>query len=272
MSQPTDPNVYISLQKGSNLPPDLPPIDRYGSLLPQLLSNPRKCSAGAGINWISQAFAIFKKNFLLWIGMALTFLVIIGLGGQLPIVGLFVSLLSMVFIGGMIKGCAAQAQGNELRFDHLFSAFNSHFLPLIKMILLYIVGLIVVMIPMFITLGMTGMLSDIDGQGLAGISAFIIILVTLFTCILIIPLVMALWFAPSLIVLHDIKPLMAMKMSFRAGLANIIPIIIFGLILSLAVPLLVVVTLGLGMLIVVPVLVITYYTSYRDVWTDQPLS
>ena len=272
MSQPLDPNSTISLHKAPGMPPDLPPVDRYGSLLPRLLASPRKCRAGAGISWLSKAIDMFKENFLLWLGMGLVFLIIVGLGGEIPFVGLFISLLSTVFIGGMIKGCAAQAQGDELRFDHLFSAFKTHFIALIKLVLLYVLGLIVAMMPMVFILGSSALFADSAGQELNNIALAPILLTLFLTFILMVPLFMALWFAPALIVLHDIKPLTAMKMSFKAGLANIIPMIVFVLILAIIVPLFVVVTLGFGILIVVSILVITYYTSYRDVWTDQPLS
>lgn len=40
----------VSLQKPNGQPPNLPPTDEYGGLLPQLLVEPRMCQAGWGIS------------------------------------------------------------------------------------------------------------------------------------------------------------------------------------------------------------------------------
>ena len=83
---------------------------------------------------------------------------------------------------------------------------------------------------------------------------------------------MSIWFAPTLIVLRDVEPIDAMKKRFKGCMANLLPMFVYGLVASIVIPLLVLFTLGIGMLAVFPVAMIVYYTSYRDVWTDQPLS
>ena len=50
------------------------------------------------------------------------------------------------------------------------------------------------------------------------------------------------------------------------------PLFVFFLVGSIIALLVFTFTLGIGMLVLVPIGMITYYTSYRDVWTDQPLS
>ncbi|WP_321155516.1 hypothetical protein [Psychrobacter sp. LV10R520-6] len=51
-----------------------------------------------------------------------------------------------------------------------------------------------------------------------------------------------------------------------------IPMTVCGLVSAIVLTVFVVVTLGFGIIVVVPLIIVTYYTSYRDVWTDQPLS
>lgn len=270
----------ISLNKPNALPPELPPVDEYGNLLPQMLSEPRAGRAGWGIGWITNAFAMFKDQFLLWVGIGVVYLIIMAVTSAIPIINFVFSIITFVFIGGIIKGADAQATGKELRFDHLFSAFSTHLLPLIVLFLLYIVTIIIAFIPIGIIFvvvahGMGGigsadsmMAAEQIGNG----SVIAMLLSLLFAMILFFFLFMMVWFAPALIVLHNIAPIKAMQMSVKGCLKNILPLFIFFLVGPIIALLGLVFTLGLGILVLVPIGMITYYTSYRDVWTDQPLS
>ncbi|WP_352310419.1 hypothetical protein [Psychrobacter sp. W2-37-MNA-CIBAN-0211] len=153
MSSSNHSQSNVSLQKPNGQPPNLPPTDEYGSPLPQLLASPRKCDAAAGMSWIVKAFGLFKDQSLLWFGMSVTFLVIVGIASSIPLLNILIIPTLFMFLGGFIKGAAAQSAGAELRFDHLFSAFKSHWQPLLTLGLLYLVGIIICMIPLFIAMG-----------------------------------------------------------------------------------------------------------------------
>lgn len=278
ISNNSSPNV--SLQKSNGLPPELPPTDDYGQLLPQLLSEPRAGRAGWGVSWITNALSIFKDNFLLWLGIGVVYLIIAMVMSAMPIINFVFSLISFVFVGGIIKGANAQVTGKELRFDHLFSAFSTHLLPLIVLFVLYMVALIIAFIPIGIILivvshvmgGIGNVDSMMTAEQIGAGSIVAILLVLLFSMIAFFFLFVMVWFAPALIVLHNIAPTEAMKMSVKGCLKNILPLFVFSLLLPLLALLSILFTLGLAILVVVPVGMITYYTSYRDVWTDQPLS
>jgi uncharacterized membrane protein len=81
-----------------------------------------------------------------------------------------------------------------------------------------------------------------------------------------VPVYMAIWFAPALIMFHDVKPLDAMKSSFFACLKNIVPFLLYGIILMV---LCVVASIpfGLGFLVLGPVIVGSIYAGYRDIFT-----
>jgi hypothetical protein len=268
-SNPDLPDPNVSLQKPNSILPDLPPIDEYGSPLPQLLSEPRSCQAGWGLSWLTKAFTMFKEQFLLWLGIGVVYLIILMVGSFVPVINLIFSFITFVFIGGIILGCDAQATGRELRFDHLFSAFNTHLLPLVVLFLLYLVAVIVAIIPMMIVFGgMTMMWAQQPSDG----AIMGILLGVLLALLLLVPALMAIWFAPALIVLHNVSPVEAMKMSFKGCLKNTLPFLVFGLVGPIVMILIAIFNLGLGVLVLLPIGIITYYTSYRDVWTDQPLS
>lgn len=277
MSVSSDSPNTVSLQKNNALPPELPPVDDYGNLLPQLLSEPRSCDAGWGVSWITNAFALFKEQFLLWIGIGVVYMIIMAVTSAIPIINLVFSIISFVFLGGIIKGCAAQASGKELRFDHLFSAFSTHLKPLILLFLLYIVAIIIAIIPVGIVFVIAHILSstgsiNVAADQISSGTIIALVLASLFAMLLFLSLVMAVWFAPALIVLHNIRPTKAMKMSIKGSLKNVWPLFIFFLVGPIIALLVFVFTLGIGLLALVPIGMITYYTSYRDIWTDQPLS
>lgn len=251
--------------------------DTYGNPLPQLLPAPRSCRAGAGTSWLTRAFTMFKDNFLLWLGISVAFVLIMILSNLLPIIGSLVGFVTFIFIGGLMQGCAAQARGGELRFDHLFAGFKRHFVPLLILSVLYFVGFLIAFIPLFAVLG-SMVFSMISGDatalsyGMSNASVLGMMLAYLLSLALLVPVFMAVWFAPSLIVLHDVDVVTAMKMSFKGCMKNMLPMLVFGLVALFLIPIVVIFTLGLGLFIVIPIMMITYYTSYRDVWTDQPIS
>lgn len=277
MSAPNDSVSSISLQKPVSTPPDLPPVDDYGQLLPQLLAEPRACEAGWGVSWLTKAYLLFKDQPLLWMGIGVVYFIILIIGSIIPVVSFFFSFIVFVFIGGIILGAHAQATGRELRFDHLFAAFSTHLMPLVILFMLYLVAIFVVVIPLgiisAIIIGVMGGFSDIAATGEFGGGLIVaLLLIFMIAMLAIIPVVMMIWFAPALVVLHNIEPVKAMKMSLKGCLKNIAPFVIFGLIGPIVMILVAIFTLGLGLLVLIPIGMITYYTSYRDVWTDQPLS
>jgi uncharacterized membrane protein len=82
---------------------------------------------------------------------------------------------------------------------------------------------------------------------------------------LLLPVVMAIWFAAPLVVFHDHGAVEAMKGSFTGCLKNLLPFLWYGVLLFLlsivaSLPLL------LGWLVLGPVLAASVYTSYRDIY------
>jgi uncharacterized membrane protein len=82
---------------------------------------------------------------------------------------------------------------------------------------------------------------------------------------LLIPLMMALWFAPLLIVLQDLSVLEALRMSFKGCFINTLPFLVYGLI-TLPLLILGVLTLGLGLLVIMPIIFISIFVSYRQIF------
>ncbi len=83
---------------------------------------------------------------------------------------------------------------------------------------------------------------------------------------LIIPVTMAAWFAPALVLLHDVAPVEAMKQSFQACMKNFVPFLVYSLVAGAAI-ILAFLPLLLGLFVVIPALVASFYPQYASIFT-----
>ena len=98
--------------------------------------------------------------------------------------------------------------------------------------------------------------------GAIGMSVLLAMLVVM---ALAVPLYMALWFAPALIVLNKLKPVDAMKASFFGCLKNVVPFLVYGVIM-MVLCMIAAIPMGLGFLILGPVGIASIYAGYRDIF------
>jgi len=165
--------------------------------------------------------------------------------------------------------CAALARDETLEVGHLFAGFKQNTGDLVLLGVLTVVGWILALIPAVLIAGGGAFMSMMMGGepiahvGAMGLSFFLALLVVL---ALAVPLYMALWFAPSLIVFNQLKPVDAMKTSFYACLKNIVPFLIYGVI-AVVLCLIAAIPFGLGFLVLGPVLFASIYTGYRDIFS-----
>jgi uncharacterized membrane protein len=76
---------------------------------------------------------------------------------------------------------------------------------------------------------------------------------------------MAAWFAPALVVFQQQGVIEAMKTSFSGCLKNLLPFLIYGVVM-LGLAVLATLPIGLGWLILGPMIAASVYTSYRDIY------
>lgn len=233
----------------------------------QYVDTGRTVNAERPIEWLKQGWGIFMKNPGMWIGIAVAFIVITIVLGMVPIIGqLAVNLVAPVFGAGLLLGCRELAAGKELRFDHLFAGFKQNTGNLILVGVLYAVGTAAIMLLAFLVGGGAALTGAVTGNGIgAGIAAGGVLLAMLLLLVLMVPLIMAIWYAPALVVFHNVPPVAAMKNSFAASLKNMVPFLIYGLIL-LVLSIVASIPLLLGWLVLFPVLVGAHYTSYLDIF------
>ena len=228
----------------------------------------RAVEAGRGWEWIASGFELFKKQPGTWILMLIVMLVCLILIAIVPIIGgLANMLLWQIFIGGAMIGCRALDRGDALEVRHVFAGFKENTSNLVVLGLLALVAWMIVLIPALLMLGGGGFMAAMHGGGVAAFAALglTFVLVMLVVLALTIPIYMALWFAPALIVFHNLAAVEAMKASFAACLKNIVPFLLYSVIL-MVLGMVAAIPFGLGLLILFPVLVASIYTAYRDIF------
>jgi hypothetical protein len=230
----------------------------------------RAVGAGQGWAWIADGFGLFKKAPGIWIALVVILFVILIVLAFIPLLGAVATFLLMpVFIGGLILGCRALQGGGELELGHLFAGFDkAHAGNLIVLGALAIGGWIIVMLPVVAIVGAGAVVGLISGDA-AGVAAMggSLMLAWLVALALSIPIYMALWFAPALVVLRRMAPVAAIRESFLGCLKNIVPFLVYSIVFLLL-GIVASIPLGLGWLVLGPVTVASVYTAYRDIFGD----
>jgi uncharacterized membrane protein len=227
--------------------------------------------AGHGWSWIAQGWDLFKRQPGLWIGIAVTLFVILIVLALIPLLGpLANAVLWPVLSAGLLIGCRALAEGGKLEFGHLFAGFRERFGTLIAVgaISFAISFAIGVLVAVVMGVGVATMFGGGPGPDAAPEALLTMTLAMLVMFALLLPLMMALWFAPALVVFHERGPVEAMKESFGGCLKNIVPFLIYGLI-GLVLAILASIPVGLGWLLLGPVLIGSLYASYRDIYLES---
>lgn len=229
--------------------------------------------AGAGWTWIAQGWTLFTKSPVMWVAsIVLLFIVAVALG-FIPLIGqVAFQLLSPVFAAGYVIACRSLERGAEFELEHLFAGFTTRFGNLVIVGLLTLLGWVAIFLVFAAFVGFTILTAMLTGNMESVVAAVIastttLLLGTLVSMALAVPLVAAYWFAPALVVMHDMQPIAAMKASFVACMRNFIPFLVYGLIMMIF-AFIAVIPMGLGFLVWLPVAVTSAYVAYRGIFTE----
>jgi hypothetical protein len=230
----------------------------------------KSVAAGDGWIWIRGGFDLFRQNPVIWIALFLIYLLI---GMALSVVKgvgpIILNLLAPVFMAGFMLGCQALESGEELEINHLFAGFKRNTSQLITVGGIYLAGIIVIVGLVFVTTG--GAMLSMSGAAPAVTEETAgpgVMLAALLAMVLLMPLIMAYWFAPILVIFHNLKPVDAMKLSFTACLKNLWPFTVYGL-MSMVLLVLAAIPLGFGLLVMIPTMTASLYVSYRDIFSED---
>ncbi len=232
----------------------------------------RSVQTAHGWQWIVDGFALFRQSPVIWIVLFLVYLLIGMALSLVPMIGSIVfNLVAPVFMAGFMMGCRAIDRGEELEINHLFAGFRRNTAQLVTVGGIYLAGIIVVAGVIVLAGGGEVMLAMSRSAGMDAGQAMTqppgegFMLALLLGIAFLLPLVMAYWFAPALVVFHDMPAVEAMKLSLAACLRNILPFLLYGAIAA-ALLLLAMIPFGLGLLVMVPTITASLYVSYKDVF------
>jgi len=226
--------------------------------------------AGAGLEWWTKAWPLFTRQVGMWIGVIVVTAIIIIVVSLIPVLGqLAIFLFGPVIAGGLMLGAREVDRGGELAFGHIFAGFSNQMGQLVLIGVIYLAGMVVaaVIIGLVGGIGIGTMLGASSGEpaamGAAGATG--ILLAVLIGIALMLPLYMAMWFAPALVVFHELGAMDAMKASFFGCLKNIVPFLIYGIV-GMLLSIVASIPFGLGWLVLGPVVTASVYVGYRDIY------
>ena len=245
-----------------------------GSIDPelQLVLPGRGLPVGAGWRWVARGWALFARAPLMWIVAVVVLFVIAMVVSIIPLIGtLAFQLLQAVFAGGFIMACHALDKGGEFELEHLFAGFSKRFVPLLLVGLLLMLGWVAILLVFMAFVGLSILTALMTGDANAAMAAFAASMgsmaIGVLVCLaLMVPLMAAYWFAPALVMMHDMPPVAAMKESFFACFRNFMPFLVYGLVMTFF-AVLAAIPFGLGFLVWVPVAIASTYVAYREIFT-----
>jgi len=248
----------------------------------------RPLSAVRGWNWIVEGFVLFRNNPALLTFLVFGYWLTLIFLNLIPLIGVVVAPLCVPALSvGVMNGCRALERDTQNGFGLLYSGFRRNRNTLFLLGALYLLGSLAVFAASSLVddgaLLRIMLASEKPPEDLLQSEEFLLSLQ--FALLMMVPLLMAFWFAPMLAAWDDLSAGKALFFSFIACLRNWRPFLVYGLgvvgisvilpgallavaeAFSPALQRMLVVALSLPLLFVfVPALFASFYVSYRDVF------
>ena len=231
----------------------------------------RRVPAAHGWLWIKQAYDLFRKSPLIW--MVLTAIGVVGMAAisYIPLIGSPLSTILMpLLLAGFMLGARDLDRGEELELAHLFAGLQHNAQELVALGGINLVGQFLSLGAMMLVGGgslasliMSGQeINDpaVLTQALAGAGLALLVGALLFSLLL-----MAMQFAPMLVIFGQMKPIAALKASLQAFLRNWLPLTVYSLLL-LPFAIIASAPMMLGWLLLMPIIIASMYTIYIDLF------
>ncbi|NMG33865.1 hypothetical protein GRF61_05295 [Azoarcus sp. TTM-91] len=226
---------------------------------------------GDALRWLTTGWKLFLRSPTTWLLQTLVLILILLALGVVPVLGwAAVPVAFPLLAAGMVASARRVESGEVLRVDHLFDGLRRHAGNLLLVGAFHLLGVLFAAL-IAAAIGGSAVLTGaivgaFTGVGLATGGVMFGMLV--FT-VLWIMLMMALWFAPALVMLQDVAPLDAMKLSAQACFGSLLTFIIFAVMLYVLVWV-AMIPAGLGMFVLVPVIAGAQLAAWRDLFSPRP--
>ncbi len=227
--------------------------------------------ASRGAAWIAESWRLFAAAPLTWLGLcagwiSITFALLI-----VPFVGgVVANFLQPAFFASFAIAAYRQSAGERVLMADLFSGFRRNLKSLVNL------GAILLMAEIVIFAGMSFMGLPLLGEGYGepqvNLNEFADALqgkewILLVGTALLILVKGGFWFAPQLIAFHGMGTAQAIRWSVYAAISNIGALVVYGLlVLAMFLAALMPMPWVIGLAVVVPLVVISTYAGYREVF------
>ncbi|MBL8540988.1 MAG: DUF2189 domain-containing protein [Betaproteobacteria bacterium] len=248
----------------------MPPADTPGA---QFDLRGRSVPIANGWQWIVAGWDLFRKQPGMWVLFFVLLLVVFAVLGSIPFLGgAAAALITPVLTGSLMIACRDVDEGRDLKPEDLLAGFRSNLQPLLVVGVFHLVATLIILLLVLMFVGATvgvgalmGASVGFPGTGALAAGVVSLLIAGLIGAALAVPVYAAMWFAPALIVFHDVDAVSALKASFFAILKNIPATFWYGLIV-VGLAILAGIPFGLGYFVLAPVAFASVYASYRDIF------
>lgn len=246
----------------------------------------QKVTASQGLAWYKDGWVIFTRIPGILMAQFVVLAVLTLAIHMVPLAGdIVVAVMNPILVAGMYRTAAATAEGGKAGFMQLFSGFQDRFNPLLVLGAFNVAAQLVMGAAFFLLAGRsaamemllertqeggTGQMAReqmgaaaLSTSGMVGGGAGLAILAVLALLI-----VMAFYFAVPLVALKGEAPLDSLKGSFLAIVRNWKAFVVFGLLLVVF-GVIAIIPLGLGLLVLVPIVIGANYSAYREIFLGE---
>jgi len=251
----------------------------------------RPVGALRGAQWLVNAYALFSRTPRTWMLLVLILLALMIVTSLIPLVGpLAFSLMFPIFSAGLAQAARVVDRGEVLEVPHLFAGFRASTSDLVAIGGVYLVGQLVILGVMLAIGGRELQQLLAAGGRPPGQAALVLTggvrMALVVGVAMLLPLLMATWYAPLLVFFHQQKLLVSLRASLRACLTNWVAFLVYVVALlsimiavSLTVtvvslvpfagPVLALAGMGAALAVLAPIGFIAIYTSYIDVFAQR---
>lgn len=227
--------------------------------------------ARRGVGWLAASFQLFRRAPVAWIGLsmgwvAITFALLI----LVPFGIIIANLLQPAFSASFAITAYRASAGEAVRPSDLFSGFKRNMGALLKVgAVLLVAELAISIIMVLLGFPVRGAADEqitmAEYAQVIGDNLWLVFLALGLNALV----RGALWFAAPLISLQGMGAVQAMRWSLYAAIANLGAMVLYGAALF-AIFFLGAIPWALGLILVIPVAVISTFVSYREVFEATP--
>ena len=236
----------------------------------------KKLNAARGWTWVKQGYQLIMRNPLMSVTLALIAALFMFTALKMPVLGpLLAVLLIPVVMAGYMRVCRALEEDEAVELKHLFEGFRKHTAHLAALGGFLMLGMLLSSMAMVMVGGdaLRALLENVNSAsdpqmlmnammtGGSGV-AFSLMVGFFLVCVL----MLAFQYAPMLVFFNDLKPVDAVRASLFGSLRNLIPYIVYNVILQVIAAVLSILPFNIGLIVLLPLGLTSLYVSYRNIF------